>query len=138
MRRTLVGRVLAHVVALVLFVGLISCGGSDMTGPSLVISDGSFVPDFTFVWRNSADSTNTYVFVPDNSSVHSGALTDSSTEVRNGVTSKVTGTFSEHHVNITVARTGGSVTATGGFTDVDTIKLQFSGSSTIVTLNRIK
>jgi hypothetical protein len=30
------------------------------------------------------------------------------------------------------------VTATGGFTDNDTIKLVFSGSTTIVTLVRVK
>jgi hypothetical protein len=138
MRRTTVSRVLAHVVALVLFLGLMSCGSSTMNGPSLVIDNGSLIPDFTFVWRNTADATNTYVFVPDNSGVHSGNITDSSTENRNNVTSKVTGTFSEKKMNITVARPGGSVTASGGFTDNDTIKLVFSGSSTIVTLIRIK
>jgi hypothetical protein len=90
------------------------------------------------VWRNTADATNTYVFVPDNSGVHSGNITDSSTEVRNNVTSKVTGTFSEKKMNITVQRPGGNVTATGGFTDNDTIKLVFSGSTTIVTLVRVK
>lgn len=137
MRRTIVIRAVAHVLALVLFLGLMSCGSS-MTGPDLVIPGGSFIPDFTFVWRNNADSTNSYVFIPDNSGTHSGTLTDSSTEVRNNVTSKVTGTFSEHNINITVQRPGGNVTASGGFTDNDTIKLQFSGSTTIVTLIRIK
>jgi hypothetical protein len=138
MNTTIVRRALAHAIALALFLGLVSCGSSTMTGPSLVIDDGAMIPDFTFVWRNTADATNTYVFVPDNSGVHSGTLTDSSTEVRNNVTSKVTGTFSEKKMNITVQRTGGNVTATGGFTDNDTIKLQFSGSSTIVTLIRVK
>ena len=138
MNRTMGRRLLAHAIALALFLGLVSCGSSTMSGPSLVIDNGTMIPDFTFVWRNAADATNTYVFVPDNSNVHSGNITDSSTEVRNGVTSKVTGTFSEKKMNIAVARTGGSVTASGGFTDNDTIKLQFAGSSTIVTLNRIK
>jgi hypothetical protein len=138
MNTTMGRRALAHAIALALFLGLIACGSSTMTGPSLVIDNGQMIPDFTFVWRNTADATNTYVFVPDNSGVHAGTLTDSSTEVRNNVTSKVTGTFSEKHVNITVQRPGGNVTATGGFTDVDTIKLQFAGSSTIVTLIRIK
>ncbi|HKW01681.1 MAG TPA: hypothetical protein VJN96_17770 [Vicinamibacterales bacterium] len=139
MRKAMVVRLAAHVVALVLFLGLMSCGSSTMDGPSLVIDNGSLIPDYTFVWRNTADSTNTYVFVPDNSGVHSGNITDSSTEVRNNVTSKVTGTFSEKKMNITVARPGGSVTASGGFTDNDTIKLIFSNSSsTIVTLIRIK
>lgn len=138
MRRVMVIRTVAHVIALMLFLGLMSCGSSTMDGPSLVIDNGSLIPDFTFVWRNTADATNTYVFVPDNSGVHSGTLTDSSTEVRNNVTSKVTGTFSEKKMNITVQRSGGNVTATGGFTDDDTIKLQFAGSTTIVTLIRIK
>ena len=70
--------------------------------------------------------------------MHSGTLTDSSTEVRNNVTSKLTGTFAEKNMNITVQRPGGNVTAAGGFTDNDTIKLQFAGSTTIVTLIRIK
>ena len=138
MRRVMVIRAVAHVVALALFLGLMSCGSSTMDGPSLVIDNGSLIPDFTFVWRNTADATNTYVFVPDNSGVHSGTLTDSSTEVRNNVTSKVTGTFSEKKMNITVQRSGGNVTAAGGFTDNDTIKLQFAGNTTIVTLIRVK
>jgi hypothetical protein len=139
MRKVMVVRVAAHLVALVLFLGLMSCGSSTMNGPSLVIDNGSLIPDFTFVWRNTADATNSYVFVPDNSGVHSGTLTDSSTELRNNVTSKVTGTFSEKKMNITVQRSGGNVTASGGFTDNDTIKLIFSNNtSTIVTLIRIK
>jgi hypothetical protein len=128
----------AHLVPLVLLLTLVGCGSDDMTSPSLVIPGGSFIPDFTFVWQNTADKTNTYTFIPNNSGASSGTLTDSSSETLNGVFSKVTGTFSNHNMNITVARPSGNVSATGGFTDADTIKLQFGTSSTIVTLIRIK
>jgi hypothetical protein len=40
-------------------------------------------------------------------------------------------------MNIAVQRPGGNVTATGGFTDNDTIA-EVSGGTTIVTLVRVK
>ncbi len=129
-------RALAHALGAMLVLGLISCGSDSMSSPSLVIPGGSFIPDFTFVWRNTADTTNTYQFVPDNSNAHSGNLTSDSNETRGGVFSKLTGTYSEHNMNITIQRPGGSVAASGGFTDTDTIKLQFG--TTIVTLVRFK
>ena len=133
-------RTIAQLAVITLFLGLVSCGGggtgTDTTGPSLVIPGGAFIPDFTFVWQNTADHSNTYQFVPDNQGQASGSFADGSSETLNGVFSKLTGTYSNHNVTVTIARPSGSVTASGGFTDADTIKLQFG--STIVTLVRVK
>jgi hypothetical protein len=138
MRAVLLRRRAAHLVPLVLLLLLVSCGSSDATSPSLVIPGGSFIPDFTFVWQNTADTTNVYTFIPDKSGTNSGNLTSSSGETLKGVFSTLTGTFNNHNLNFTVARASGPVTAAGGFTDANTIQFQFSTSSTIVTLVRIK
>lgn len=140
MRAVLLRRGAAHLVPLVLLLLLASCGSDDMTSPSIVIPGGSFIPDFTFVWQNTADTTNTYTFIADKSGTSSGNLTNSSGETLKGVFSTLTGTFSNRNVTFTVARASGPVTATGGFTGTgsDTIQVQFGTSSTIVTLVRIK
>jgi len=140
MREVLLRRGAAHLVPLLLLLWLVSCGSDDMTSPSIVIPGGSFIPDFTFVWQNTADSTNVYTFITDKTGTTSGNFTNSSGETLKGVFSTLTGTFNNRNVTFTVARASGPVTATGGFTGTgtDTIQLTFGTSPTIVTLVRIK
>jgi hypothetical protein len=140
MTAVLLRRGAAHITPLVLLLLLVGCGSSDMTSPSIVIPGGSFIPDFTFQWRNTADSTNVYTFITDKTGTTSGNFTNSSGETLSGVFSTLTGTFNNRNVTFTVARASGAVTATGGFvgTGTDTIQVQFSTSSTIVTLVRFK
>jgi hypothetical protein len=129
-------RTAAELAVIVLFLGLVSCGGAASTSPSLVIPGGDFIPDFTFVWQNTADHTNTYTLITDNPGKSSGNFIEGSSETLNGVNSPLTGTYNNHNITMNIQRASGNVAASGGFTDNDTIKLQFG--STIVTLARIK
>jgi len=124
---TLVRHVLLTLAIAVL---LASCGGG---GPA-VTPTSDFIPDFTFTWQNTSDSTHRYFLLTESTNVQSGQFSAGSNENYQGNVNPLTGTFNAENLTMQVTRPSGVVTITGRFLDKDTIRLTWD--STTVTVAR--
>jgi hypothetical protein len=117
---------LMRFTVLVALLALAACGG----GTSIVGDDGSYVPNFTFVWDEVdgagafVSPTHRFALLVDQTGQKSGAFSSSSNEQLNGAFNALTGTFMNRTVTISVDRGGTRVTMTGRFLDDNTIQLR--------------
>ena len=126
-----------HLAAAGLLLALSACSHTP-TGPDVVGGGNPYIPNFTFVWQNQADSTHQYQFFTDTTNVTSGTFSEGSSERFEGRQNALTGTFNGRSLTFTVQRQPGATptTVTGQFVNDDTIRLTWG--TTTVTIVRIR
>ena len=111
-----------------------SCGGGSPAGPDVVTPPTSYIPDFTFVWRNQADNDHQYNFQPVESGVATGQFDESSSETFGGTVNPIVGGYSNRTLTFTVTRPTETLSVTGRFLTDDTIELRWP--NTVITVER--
>jgi len=126
-------------VAFVLAAGALSaCSPS---GPSVVDSGGSYVPNFTFQWDEVNASgafvspVHRFTLITDQTGTNTGTINNQSSETLSGARNTVTGTFTNRDLTLVVQRAGGNVSVTGRFLTDDTIEMREPGRTYTVKRN---